>query len=68
MILYINFNTQKNGHTISWKHIEALYLLEADTKTPGVRLCHKLKRDHVWLNSYSKMKVNLAAQVSKIKG
>ena len=58
---------QKKGSFISWKHIEALYLLEADTKTPGVRLCHKLKRDHVWLTSYSKMKANLTAQVRKMK-
>ena len=43
--------------------MEALYLLESETNVPGVRLCPKLRRDHIWLAPYSKMKVNLAAQV-----
>ena len=37
--------------TISWKSIEHLFLLETTTDTPGVRMCHKLTRDHVWLTS-----------------
>ena len=57
-------NVQKNGQSISWKHNEALYLTETNTVTPGIRLCHKLTRYHVWLSPYAKMKVNLAAQVS----
>ena len=39
--------------------------MEADTNVPGVRLCPKLRREHVWLTPYSKMKVNLAAQVTR---
>ena len=54
---------KKKGQTISWKWIERLYLMESSTETPGVRLCHKLTRDHVWLTSFTRMRVNLAAQV-----
>ena len=57
---------QKGDQWISWKWIERLYLTEMTTDSPGVRLCHKLSRDHVWLNSYTRMRVNLAAQVSSI--
>ena len=28
-----------------------------------INLCHKLSRDHVWLTSYTRMRVYLAAQV-----
>ena len=38
--------------------------MEMNSITPGVRLCHKLTKYHVWLTPYAKMKVNLAAQVS----
>ena len=54
---------QKKGQEISWKWIESLYLKETSTMTPGVRLCFKLTRDHVWLNSFTRMRVYLAAQV-----
>ena len=43
-------DVQKNGQSISWKHIEALYLTETSTITPGIRLCHKLTKYHVWLS------------------
>ena len=36
----------------------------ADTECPGLSLVHKLKREHVYLTSFSKMRVDLAAQVS----
>ena len=55
---------QKGGQNISWKWIENLYLSETTTTTPGVRICHKLTRDHIWLNSFTRMRVYLAAQVS----
>ena len=54
---------QKNGQFISWKAIESLYLSETEKSSPGIRLCHKLSSDHIWLNSYTRMRVNLAAQV-----
>ena len=62
LIYDLTFPLQKNGQDISWKHIEHLYLTENDS-TGGVRLCPKLTRDHLWLNSYSKMRIYLAAQV-----
>ena len=40
--------------------------METSTTTPGVRMCHKLTRDHVWLTSFTKMRVYLAAQASLI--
>ena len=59
---------QKGGQYISWKSIESLYLTESATSTPGVHLCHKLTKDHVWLTSYTTMRVNLAAQVRILCG
>jgi len=55
---------KKQGEEISWKWIESLYLEETSTETPGVRLGFKLTRDHVWLNSFTRMRVYLAAQVN----
>ena len=57
---------QKGGENISWKWIESLYLSENTTTTPGVRMCHKLTRDHVWLTPYTRMRLYLAAQVKAI--
>ena len=46
------------GKEISWKHIE-------DDQRPGVglTLLPKIKQEHIKLNSFSKMRVDLAAQV-----
>ena len=35
----------------------------ADHECPGLTLATKLKREHVYLTSFSKMRVDLAAQV-----
>lgn len=35
----------------------------ADRECPGLALATKLKREHVYLTSFSKMRVDLAAQV-----
>ena len=64
--IFMQPNVQKSGQAISWKWIESFYLAETSSTTPGVRLCHKLTRDHVWLNSFSRMRVYLAAQVSVV--
>ncbi len=65
--MYIILNgtalVQKHGEQIT---IESLYLSETTTSTMGVRLCHKLTRDHVWLTSHNRMRVYLAAQVRVI--
>lgn len=56
-------NTRKlwnNGKALLWKHIMDLY--ETDRKNM-IRMMPKLSNEHVYLTSYSKMRVNLAAQV-----
>ena len=57
---------QCNGSHIKWDHIANLYYSGngAQTNTPGVPcLLHKLKYEHIRLTSFSKMRVDLAAQV-----
>lgn len=48
-----------------WKYVEDLYLHNSGkiTAAPGVSLVPKLKYEHIYLTSYSKMRVDLAAQV-----
>ena len=62
MVVY-DLSLQKQGEEISWKWIESLYLGETSTETPGVRLGFKLTREHVWLKSFTRMRVYLATQV-----
>ena len=50
------------GEEISWKHLISLYY-RGSGKCP-ISLAHKIKYEHVFLNSFSKMRVDLAAQVS----
>lgn len=56
---------QINRKSISWQHLLTVY--EANkgnqTDTPGLVLLPRVKYDHVHLNPYSKMRVDLAAQV-----
>ena len=56
---------QINGMEISWQHLVRVY--EANTgqhtDTPGLVLLPKVKYEHIHLTSYSKMRVDLAAQV-----
>ena len=40
-----------------------LYKTNRATENPGLALLPKLKYEHVYLTSYSKMRVDLAAQV-----
>ena len=56
---------QNDGKIISWDHIEKLYSLDSGSKkdTAGLYLVPKLKYEHVFLSSFSKMRVDLAAQV-----
>ena len=52
---------QNNGKEIKWTHLWRLYYL---SRTPtGLSLLPKLKFEHVHLNYFSKMRVDLAAQV-----
>ena len=54
--------------SIDWKFIIELYCKNAgaDTATPGLSLVPKLKYDYVYLTNFSKMRVDLAAQVSSV--
>ena len=52
---------QKDGKHISWSHLVKVY--EQNQTASGLFFNKKLRREHVHLNSYSRMRVNLAAQV-----
>ena len=53
---------QFHDQRITWQYIEDLYY---HTKSSGgLSTMHKLKHEHVYLTSFSKMRVDLAAQVS----
>ena len=56
---------QCNGSNIDWKHVVDLYHRNAGriTETPGLSIVPKLKYEHIHLNNFSKMRVDLAAQV-----
>jgi len=57
---------QCNGKEIKWEHLAALYERDrgAVREAPGLSLVPKLKWEHIHLTSFSKMRVDLAAQVS----
>lgn len=56
---------QNNGKTISWSHIVELYE-KGRASASGLTLTPKLKYEHVHLGSFSKMRVDLAAQVINV--
>ncbi len=57
---------QCNVNEILWKHVQDLYLRDsgAQKSAGGLSLVPKLKYEHIYLTSFSKMWVDLAAQVS----
>lgn len=59
---------QCNGKEIKWEHLAALYKRDSGAvrEAPGLSLVPKLKWEHIHLTSFSKMRVDLAAQVSKL--
>ena len=58
-------NLQINGKLVTWKHIKELYArCRATADRSGLSLLPKLKLEHVELTSYSRMRVDLAAEVS----
>ena len=59
---------QCNGQHINWQFLIQLYESNAGriTETPGLSMVHKLKYEHLHLTSFSKMRVDLAVQVSVI--
>lgn len=53
------------GQSISWEHICQLYQRNlGSVDNVGVSMVHKLTLEHINLTSFSKMRVDLAAQVS----
>ena len=65
-----SFHTlQVNGKTISWRHLEELYQAKValSNRSGGLYLLQKLKLEHIQLSSFSRMRVDLAAQVSNIQ-
>ena len=58
---------QCNGKDISWSHLVKLYHRNRSADSPGLAMITKLKYEHVWPTSYSKMRVDLAAQVIKVE-
>ena len=54
---------QCNGKFISWDHLKSLYLEDTEAGY-GTRRLPKLKYEHIHLTSFSKMRVDLAAQVN----
>ena len=63
---FLNYK-QRNGKFILWKHLRQLHskLSAMATQSSGLTLLPKLKQEHVHLTSYSRMRVDLAAQVKK---
>ena len=49
-----------NGVLVLWKHMAQMFYEDADN---GLKLLPKVTYDHINLNAYSKMRVNLAVQV-----
>ena len=50
---------------ILWEHLKRLYDADKALHT-GIRLVPKLKYEHLNLTAFSKMRVDLAAQVSSV--
>ena len=62
ILTIIIISPQCNGKEIAWQHLIDLY--EGDSgKASGLAMVPKLKFEHVNLTSFSKMRVDLAAQV-----
>ena len=62
-------NMQCNGQNIRWDYIAKLYEknVGAITEIPGLLMVPKLKYEHIKLTSFSKIRVDLAAEVTKYK-
>ena len=51
---------QKDDQHISWEHLVRVF--NRSQTASGLSLLPRLKKDHISLTSYSRMRVNLAAQ------
>lgn len=59
---------QINGQRIAWKHVRDLVdkVHSTSVASHGLSLVPKLKQEHINLTSYSRMRVDLAAQVINV--
>ena len=55
---------QFDGKEILWSHLVDLYWKNRSQDSPGFALLEKLKFEHIRLTSHSRIRVDLAAQVS----
>ena len=63
-VLLLTRCTQNDGKHILWSHLSDLYHRNTpDVVSPGLSLIPKLRYEHIKLTSFSKMRVDLAAQV-----
>lgn len=61
MHLKLLYTQQRNGKYISWDHFKSIY--EKTKSSSGLTLLPKIKYEHTNLTNFSKMRVDLAAQV-----
>lgn len=59
---------QINGKHITWEHLRSLYRakMSLSERSEGLYLLKKLSKEHLDLTSYSRMRVDLAAEVSLV--
>lgn len=63
--MYTITNCLDGKHNIEWRHLVKLYHdCRPSVTSPGLTILPKLKYEHISLTSFSKMRVDLAAQVS----
>lgn len=59
-------HVQCNGQAIDWRYIIQLYEQNAGSAVnEGLCIVPKIKYEHIYLTNFSKMRVDLAAQVLK---
>ena len=61
-VVHVNGNSPQFNKPISWSYITKLYLDKTE-RVQSLSYVHKLKYEHVYLTSFSKMRVDLAVQV-----
>ena len=61
----IAFSFADYRKNIYWSHLVNLYSAK-EGSGQGLHLLHKLKFEHVYLTSFSRMRVNITAQVSSL--
>ena len=60
-VYYTYVHAQNDGKEILWQHLVTLY--DQTRGQAGLSILPKLKYEHMYLSSFSKMRVDLATQV-----